>query len=211
MDHVSLRSIEELYEELKLFYAKIKPAMGDGAYGGRILYTPPKVNAKLMFVGIQPGGDTRTLDRRWPETNEYADDNGARKLGAKLRKMVSSSALRNVVGTNANFFRARSDKEYRKNLPIAVRRKITEFCLPRVSRLIEVLQPRTIFCIGFKAFDDLNPDDEKIDEMQKKGKQPLFKLGTVSDRPVVAVPHLTGYRLASPDIDRIERRLRSLL
>ncbi len=206
-----MRGVEVIYEELQQFYAAIESAMGDHAYGGRILYTPSTVSAKAIFIGMQPGGDARSLDNKWPDYHEYADGS-ARYLAAELRRMVHPDVLRkNVIGTNANFLRARSDAEYKKNIPAATRQSIREFCLPRVSRLIEILEPQTVFCIGFNAFDVLCPRGQTVDEMCSNGAHALIKTGVFSGRPLLAVPHLTGCRIARVDKDRIAERLRDLL
>lgn len=205
-----MRVITKIYSDLRTFYADVSPAMGPHAYGARILYSPPTRKARVMFVGAQPGGTERKLDIKWPDSNEYAD--AARFLGATLRKMVDAEILRKyTVGTNVNFFRAPSDKLYRKYVGLKLRHKIQKFCLPRVFRLIDEMDPRTVFCIGFKAFKALHPINEKLEEMRHNKKGILVRTGEIAGRPVVAVPHLTGCRISRVDMNTIGERLRALL
>lgn len=205
-----MQAITTIYRELEKFYDDIAPQMGAHAHGTRILYTPPRKNARLMFVGIQPGGDASTVDPTWPSVNEYADPAGARNLGRKLREMVDPELLRQTVGTNLNFFRSRETDEY-KRVPSHLRRRIAEFCRPRVIRIIEALEPRSICCIGISVFGDLKPTYTKTEKLRSKGNGCLICSGELASIPVIGVPHLTGSRISNVDLAIITTKLKSLL
>ena len=107
-------------------YQKLAPAMGERAYGFKILYGPPIINAPALFVEQQPAGnhqsgvDGKAAGERigWPNRTEYAFHSW--KLASKMRRVWSVNLLDRCTGVNANFFRAPSDEEWGK-LPAPLR------------------------------------------------------------------------------------------
>lgn len=203
----------DIYRETQIFYNELKPHLGDGAQGFQILYGPPVFEPEIFFIGYQPGRGCKTPDEeraygsecRWPPKSEYVTE--CWPLARRLREMFPSF-LEQCVGLNAIFVRADDIQSYKKNVTPEYRRKIAGFCLPRVIRIINAIQPKRIVTIGFDTLTLFMDGKRGVPGMRRdRGSNPLTRVGQIAGREAVAVLHLTG---AWPSRDE-RRRITDLL
>jgi hypothetical protein len=202
-----MSSITAMYSNLAKLYSDLEPKMEGRAIGARILISPPRLGADVMFIAYQPGDSSgfpqeRGCDSSWPDENEYATQDWP--LARAVRRLVTPDfLLARAVVTNVNFFRAKNKAEWAK-VPEAPRNKAEAFSLEQVRHLIKLLQPRAIVAIGFDAFKALRPTNSKTVEWRRGKDAPgrLVCKAQMDGRPVVGVPHLSGCR---PGISRVER------
>ena len=88
------------------------------------------------------------------------------------------------------------------------RAKIMWFCLQRVQRIIDVIDPRTI--AGLETAKLFSFDGE--DDLLTQRGDTLTQLGKIAGRPAIAMRHLTGSRpsVSDSDLDHIRDRLLTL-
>jgi hypothetical protein len=185
-----------VYVETLAHYQKLAPAMGERAYGFKILYGPPIINAPALFVGQQPAGNhQRGVDGKaagerigWPNRTEYAFHSWP--LARKMRSVWSVSLLDRCTGLNANFFRAPNDKEWRKALPAPLRREALAFCSPRVEALARALRPRCVVVIGLAVFDELSQSIGTV--ALSEGRRTLVKRCVLWGCKAYGTIHLSG-------------------
>lgn len=200
-----------VYVETAEFYNKIRPRMGDNAFGFKILYGPPILKPPVLFVGYQPGGSAKDDEREqaagahehWPEVLEYATGNW--QLARNMRSMFDLEKLKGCVGLNAIFFRAPDEKKWKKTIPLDLRDEIRSFCLPRVERIIDVMQPALVVAIGFKALR-LFDETEQPDQRNQSGLV-ITRSGLIGGYPALATLHLTGYPILTEDRIAIAKRV----
>jgi hypothetical protein len=197
-----------VYSETKTFYAEVAQACGN--LGFKILYGPPVYEAPIFFVAQQPGGGSKDCARelasgahdRWPPVCEYATESWT--LAKQMRSMFGEALLRQCVGLNAIFIRAPSAAEYRKNVDYISRGQIEAFCLPRVLKIVNAVQPRHIVLIGFET---LNQFGGGTPELQNDKGRVLTKVGKIAGRPALATLHLNGAQISNVDRARIRDRV----
>ena len=180
-------------------------------YGFNILQGPPIVRPPILFIGYQPGGDHNEGERerlrggemKWAPT--CANATGSWPLSRKLQGMFTRPYLEKCVGMNALFLRSPNIESYENDFDKTVRVVIESFCLTRVFKMIEAIDPLKIVIIGFRTqelFDKPWPVDLKNE------KQALTRIGEVAGRPAIAATHLTGSRgLNAADLSRIRDRV----
>lgn len=203
-------TIRNIYLETATFYDQIRPRMGAHAFGFKILYGPPLVNAPIAFVGINPGGSL--IDKikgerigefgehgGWPPECEYADSNW--KLARALQNVFKPSFLKECTGLNANFFRSPSEDSW-KSLPHDLRRMAENFSAVRAQKILSVLAPRLVVIIGFGLMDKLRDRSSTITNVLENRERILIRSGTVFGFRSLALRHLSASRITvrpSPD------------
>lgn len=197
-----------IYSETSGFYAEVSAACGN--LGFKILYGPPIHRPPLLFIGYQPGGGPLDCARElangahahWPPASEYAIEPW--RLAKRLRSMFGTERLEKCIGLNAIFIRAPTREKYQKTVDPTSRQKISAFCLPRVERLINAIQPQRIVSIGFEALALFGGGEADI--KNDKGRV-LTRVGRISGRPAIATLHLSGAQISRIDLDGIRDRI----
>lgn len=108
------------------------------------------------------------------------------------------------MGLNAIFLRCPNISEYTKNLDTETREKVERFCLERVHRIIDAIDPRKIVTIGFstlKLFGETKPR-----AINAKGRV-LTREGRIGGRGAIAMLHLSGARISKEDRVRIRNNV----
>ena len=193
----------EIYLEAEPFFARLPR---EEYYGFKVLYGPPLYQPPILFVGYQPGGGAddferetaRGSDKRWPTECEYATESW--KLAKQMRQMFTRPRLLQCVGINAIFLRSPTVAHYKRTIDRGMRAEIEAFCLVRVARIIEVIDPQKIVAIGFdtlRLFGDSTPG------LTNDNKRCLTTIGKIGGRSPIGTLHLSGARIAAPDLDRI--------
>lgn len=194
--------IQGIYAETANFYDEIRPSMGANAFGYKILYGPPRVEAPIVFLGINPGGDAKDFEKGkrigefgehggWPSECEYADSTW--NLARALQIIFNPAFLKACTGLNANFFRSKSVKTW-NSLPASVRKRAEQFSADRAKRILEVLSPRLIVTIGFGPLDKLHDKTSIIRDVLVNGDRSLIRSGSVFGRQTLALRHLSASR-----------------
>ena len=199
---------QKIYFEAQDFFGEARRPFN---YGFKILYGPPIIRAPVLFIGYQPGGAdddherkvNRGSDKGWPAICEYATESWI--LAKTMRKMFGRAFLEQCTGLNAIFLRAPSVDFYNRQLDQSSRTAIKEFCLPRVGRMVEAINPQKIVAIGFSTlelFGGGNPD-----LLHEKTGFALTKVGKICERRAVATQHLSGARISNHNLSRIAKRV----
>ncbi len=200
----------QIYRAAKKFYAEEFKDREDDP-GFQILYGPPFFHTPVLFLGYQPGKGRRSAleereygsEDRWPSKSEYLTE--CWTLAKRLREMFGEEFIERCVGLNAIFVRAHSMKNYRE-LDLALRSQIEEFCLPRVEEIVNAIQPKLIVAIGFATLDLLGVDDVGIPKTNQKGRV-LTKRGKIYGRDALGVLHLSGAWISKQDRETIARHI----
>ncbi len=198
----------EIYSETKSFYAQTAQACGE--LGFKILYGPPISKPQALFVGYQPGGGREDCAREflggahegWPAVCEYATESWS--LARNMQQMFGCAFLEGSVALNAIFVRAPSVEIFRKAISPLQRAKIEEFCLPRVERIVDAIEPRRIVAIGFETLNLFGGGGPDV--RNSKGRV-LTRIGQIAGREAIATLHLSGARISTIDRDRIRDRI----
>ena len=172
--------------------------------GYHVMYGPPKLNAPILFIGYQPGGDHRTSDHLfekpavfWPEISYYATEPW--RLAVNLRNMFGHEILRESTGLNAIFFRSPNIKTYNSEVPRQIRRELAAFSVTQARRIVDALTPKLVVGIGFDSLRLFGPTSPAL--ISSKGRV-LAENGFVGSRPAIGVLHLSGAQISN--IDRAE-------
>jgi hypothetical protein len=178
-----------IYSETAKLYAEIEPQLNGAAHGYKVLYGPPLLRPPLFFLGLQVGGvaqaERGNEQESWPVVTEYAVADWA--LAQKLRDIFNDvEFLKTCTGTNANFFRAPSDKIYRATVPADLRERCEEFSRVRAWQLLKAINPYKIVVIGFDVLEKLKVDRQFV----RSGEG--VQHGELWGYPAIAVWHLTG-------------------
>ena len=201
--------IREIYRQTRCNFDKVMS--GKEHYAFKILYAPPSKRPPILFVGYQPGGGeddykremARGTDKHWPAECEYAHENWP--LARLMRDMFGRTCLERCQGINAIFVRWPSQAGYARAFDAETLNQIEKFCLARVIRVIEVINPQKIVAIGFKALKLFGTNC--ADDLQNERGRTLTRIGTVAGRPAIGVLHLSGARISTPDLARIRGRV----
>jgi hypothetical protein len=194
--------------------------------GFEILMGPPYENAPVLFIGFQPGRgaeDQHTAARYevdWVSTCcQYATEKW--RLAKRVREIFEPfdpawKMLGNCIGLNVIFSRSPNEEVYNRSLPDELRQDVLDFCLPRVRRLIERLNPKKIIVIGFKTLELIKDGVETplacSADLGKNGKhRVLVKSARAFERDVIATLHLTGSRISKNDREKINGELQRFI
>jgi hypothetical protein len=162
---------------------------------------------RLGRASYQPGGGGDDFEYEtslgshlmWPFKSEYATASWI--LARHMRDMFQPTVnLEQCVGLNSIFLRCPNITEYKHNLDTETRAKVERFCLERVHRIIDAIDPRKIVTIGFstlKLFGETEPYS-----INAKGRV-LTRRGRIGSRGAIAMLHLSGARISKEDRARI--------
>jgi hypothetical protein len=197
----------EIYQETAIFYEKIKSTLGNLALGYKILGSPPIFCPKFAFVGFQPGGNIadamageRVGERiGWPEQPEFLT--ASWPLAAGARKIWSTDHLIRSISLNCNFFRA-PNRDLWDTLPVAIRNNCENFSTRQARRLIAAARPQRIIVIGLTSVREF--ERQPITHMSQDFSN-LIVEGTLWQMPALAIKHISGARLSSEELGRLEK------
>ena len=197
-----------IYKEMKSHY---DADLHDSCrLGFKILYGPPISKADILFVGYQPGGGIEDYNREltnnaheaWPATCEYAYETWP--LAKRMREMFGAELLKRCVAINAIFIRSPNIECYKKSISLDVRKKIEEFCLPRVAQVITAIKPQKIVFVGFDA---LRLFEKGQTDLIGTKNRTLTLVGRVARQDAIATLHLSGAQIANADRASIKKRI----
>lgn len=196
----------DIYRKTAAFYAPLAPHLGDSAFGYKILYSPPIVDAPYLFIGFQPGGGQPDADAGkkagertgWPTENEYAT--ASWKLAVKARRLWGEKTLRASVGLNYNFFRSPNRKAWGR-LPAYWCDLAEDFSRVHCKAMIDALRPRRIVIFGLHSAPEFNPGGDTLRTETRR----LVQEGRLWGYPAHAVIHPSGARLSATDDELISR------
>ena len=162
-----------IYAETARFYNRLSDEMGERAFGYRILYGPPKIEAPILTLAFQPGGGKKDADEgliageraSWPTYNEYAV--ASYTLARKMQSVWGPDLLHRCVGLNIVFFRARN-KDTWGLFPKDLRDRASQFCLPRVRELVQTLRPKLIVIVGLGTASEFVPDQIELQNDRRR-------------------------------------------
>ena len=190
----------QVYAEAADFFGPLEPP-----YGYKILYGPPHHKAPILFIGYNPGGDAPEAHERdrWPSVCEYATANY--KFACAIRRLFDRQFLKQCVALNGIFVRTPGSDTYKKEFRVERRRSIEKFCMERVNRLVDAIDPQKIVIIGFNTLWLFGGGNPRL----RNDNRDLLREGLVAGRPAIATIHLTGARppLSMEDFDIIGRGL----
>lgn len=205
------RACLDIYDKTRSFDAIARLCQSD-EFTFEILMGPPIHKAPVFFIGYQPGD--------WELSAREARDEGYEKgwvkpishyavakwpLAKKLREILGEDFLKNSVGTNAIFVRAKSVEAYTRDVPLTDRRKIQEFCVAKVNDLVKLIEPQRIIVLGLQTMDLLGPSHSK--QVGPTGKT-VTKIGTVGGQDALVVRHPTGAPFTRADWQMLVARMR---
>ena len=200
----------QVYKEAKSFYREISEGRKDDC-GFQLLYGPPYFQAPILFLGYQPGRGTKSplqervdgSEERWPSRSEYVTETWP--LAKHLRGLFGEEFIERCVGLNAIFIRSDGIDKYRRQFGRALRAKLEGFCLTRVERIVDAIQPMRIVAIGFATLDLFGRS--VVGKASEKGRV-LTKVGKIAGRDVLGVLHLSGAHISKTDRELIAREIR---
>ena len=188
-----------VYRETQALYEMRSTAMGAHALGFRVLYGPPVVDAPVLFVGDQPGGESIEDAQHhagWPDRCDYAWKPW--RFAQRIRSIWDADTLAASTGLNANFFRAPSAQSWRQ-VPLPLRRELEHFSSARAERIVQALSPRQVVVVGIGVFDRFavgTPDT-------LGGTRVLLKRGVIWGVPAVGIIHVSGAQISRGDFSRL--------
>lgn len=193
------RILQHVYRETREYYDRHQIALEQRGF--RILYGPPIHNARYLFLGFQPGGETSEAETgqhdSWGDESWY--------LTAKLRKDVLARKIReafevtsaNHVGLNAVFFRSPNMKRWHE---VACHAELERFSICKAKTIVRTLEPQNVIVIGFGTAQRLCPEwKTETVRISKRGTR-LITEGSLWGCPAYAIPHLSGARVGATDL-----------
>lgn len=194
------------------FYRQRHAALRNRGYA--VMYGPPLLHAPVLTIGYQPGGRQIVDDHLrpepasspWPPVLEYATD--TYPLAARLQEVFGKPLLRRCTGLNAIFFSSPNVDTYRTEVPIALRREITHFCVPWVEQIVAAVQPRLVLAVGLGTLDLFG---QTRTALQSTSGRVLASTGEIGGARAIGTLHLSGARIATEDRTAITQLLRTAL
>jgi hypothetical protein len=199
----------QIYRETKSFYGEI--CKGKDDCGFQILYGPPFFRTPILFLGYQPGRGTKSplqerldgSEERWPLRSEYATEDWP--LAKRLRESLDEELIERCVGLNAIFVRSDNMAKFRRQFDLALRLKIQKFCLSRVEKMVNAIQPLRIIAIGFAT---LGLFCSSVAGRANESGRVLTRMGKIAGRPALGILHLSGARISKQDRETISSEIR---
>ena len=185
-----------IYDETRCFYDEKVSALraADADHGFRILYGPPTVNAPILFLAYQPGGDRshhRPEEHKcWPQECDYATQPWL--LARRMQQIWSLPALERSTGLNVVFFRSPRMHIW-NDVPRPLRKDLEQFSYPRAEQIVRELKPNILVVIGLSTFPGTNKWSIKL--QNEKGRV-LIRRDELWGIPAYAVIHLCAPRSA---------------
>lgn len=207
LEHIA-RSI---YDETDRHYHRKKNEVHSARLGFRILYGPPVFDARYLFLGFQPGGQTDESNEgqhdHWPPASWYLNaDTRKDILARKLRRVFNLNSI-NHMGLNAVFFRAPSLKQWSRT---ADRADMETFSIARAKEIVNAAAPRHLIVVGFTTLDLLKVGAPYKTVICKKSGGRLAAVGELWGRQAYCIAHLSGARIGNADIEKLRTFFRDL-
>lgn len=185
-------TVARVEAELHAFYLAHHVMLGDRGY--RLMFGPALRRPPALFLGYQPGGTERTDDHRRPH---FAQPRPAHCLYAtatwpmarQMRAVFGAAFLQRCTGLNAILVRSPSVATYRREVPVALRRAIRDFCVPRVEAIVAACAPATVVGLGFESLRVFAPVTPIL--ANARGRMLLVE-GRVGDTPAIGMLHPSG-------------------
>jgi hypothetical protein len=202
-----------VYDEVSKLYDDRAPRVGGKKLGYRILYGPPVVRPKYLFLGYQPGGKANSLrmdqHRGWPSVCEYALDKPRLRaagwdsptLAVNMQKVWGAPTLKHCTGLNAIFFRAPSMEDW-KRVRREQREELERFSLERAQRIVKMFGPKRLTVVGLGSFELLTKG-LGCSVLVCRGRA-LIKRGELWGVPAFGVIHLSGARVSGADLEAMK-------
>jgi len=208
---MKLCDISHLYHETSGFYAGLKSQLSghNHQFGYRLIYGPAFLRPRILWLAFQPGGSIANPAHSAVQTSgvcAYSYEKWT--LARRMRATFPIRVLRESVAVNAIFVRSPSIKIY-KRLPVATRTSIFAFCRPRIEQLIWRLDPTLVVAIGLATLRLFDRSPVTV-RFGRSGKA-LIQRGKIGGRRVIAVPHISGSRIAKDDLNKIAAYTLSLI
>src|SRR5262249_39251460 len=127
------------------------------------------------------------------------------KLSEAIQKLFDRKFLKQCCGLNRIFVRAPDAATYRQEFR-EYRHSIEEFCLERVIRLVNAIDPQKIVVIGFGTLELFGGGEPRL--RSNSNGRTLLKEGQIAGRPAIATMHLSGAQISTPDFHAIRAELR---
>ena len=210
-----------LYNEVGRLWQGKKLTYPTWELGYSILYSPPRYRPELLMIGENPGSDvgqqySDSEHAGWPDYNSYHRDTYrlALKLQSLFGQIQAMDILQDSVGFNMNFFRSRpsgaKDVGFRwKDNPSPIQIELEEFCRTKVLQLIELMQPKLIVTLGFKAFASIVAGPGVT--LEHRPSSCLCLCDHIRSIPVLGIIHPTGSHVSGSDWSRIMKRIQNRL
>jgi len=116
--------------------------------------------------------------------------------------------LENSVGLNAIFVRCKNEKSYINLIDLASRKEIEKFCLDMNQKIINMVQPKKLIVIGFRAAHLIG--ESAPDLIDSRG-QNLTKKAVIFGNNALIVKHLSGSRISNVDFDAMRQQMRQFV
>lgn len=97
--------------------------------------------------------------------------------------------LRECVGLNGIFLRSPEVKQYRADVALRDRKRVNAFCHQHVLRIVDLLEPKAIVCIGFDALKLFYRSPPAV--LHNEQGKALARAGSVGAHKAIAMFHLT--------------------
>jgi hypothetical protein len=192
-----ITACQQIYAETNDTYNRYRQQLGANDFGFKILYGPPRLNAPVLFIGDQPGGnvaDEKPNERYgWPSRCEYATESWT--LARNMRNMFGSTLLMDCVGINANFFRAPNSKSW-SAVPKSIRDILEKFCSVKLATIISLMAPQQIITIGSSTLKKFGPSEPILYGTKNRV---LMRSGKIGQWAATSTLHLSGAQLARGD------------
>lgn len=190
----------EVYAATNDYYRQFGEGLGEHALGFRILYGPPIVDARFLFLGYQPGGravDCAEHHETWPETCDYATEEWP--LARQVRTIWGQEVVAQCTGLNAIFFRAPSVAAWNR-ITKSLRENLEIFSRDNAERIVRALRPECLIVIGLGTFSWLSQGEPSLHG--EKGRV-LARRGTLWGCEAIGTVHLSGSRISRGDRERL--------
>lgn len=197
-----------IYADMGRFFADF-PRKQD--FGYKIFNSPPLHRPRVLFIGYQPSGGAQAwadeaakkTHLTWPEEAEYATAFGRGwTLAPKMRKMFEGRLdLRQCVGTNAIFLRSPDIDQYKLDVAAPDRKRLKKWCEKHVMRIIDLLEPESIVCIGLDTLYLFSRKQPPV--LCNEEDRALARPGKIGRHTTTGFLHFTGSRIADPDLLRM--------
>ena len=157
--------------------------------GCQIFYSPLRINPDVLFIGLNPGaGYARANQKQIVENFEPLEKYELNILSEEVLICFREAGIKdifdNAVATNGRFFATDGSEELKSfiaNLPEALRQTVKDMSLIWIKKLIEIIKPKMIMCLGNESFDYLH-DNVYRDEMtviENKNNPLEAKIGNI--------------------------------
>ena len=155
------KEVEDYYEEV-LTDEKLKSKTDKYYKGIQVLFSPLKIEPKIMFIGINPGAGyfnyKNELVKRFSPLEKMEYTYGKYRLAQQTRKLfkladLKKEDLKNSVKSNCFFFATKNERELDQLLSHLKPTKVYNKSEKWINDLVSIIRPRIIICEGKSAFN----------------------------------------------------------